>query len=59
MLPIGGYYRFQHHFKDQAPELDDHCQDTIKQLQDAGKELVENNEVILRTICRVLDPESS
>ena len=58
MLDSGASYRFQHHFKDHVPDLDDTCFETIEMLQEKGNELVEDNIDHIREVCRVLRPES-
>jgi hypothetical protein len=58
MLDPGASYRFQYHFENHAPGLDDTDAETIAILQDSGNELVEENTDQIREVCRVLRPDS-
>ncbi len=58
-LGHGAYHRLQYYFDDEPPSLDDHSKDTIRLLQNVGKQLVEENTDYIREICKILKPESS
>ncbi|KAF3363227.1 hypothetical protein PHSC3_000245 [Chlamydiales bacterium STE3] len=58
MLNLGACHRFQYHFENHAPDLDDTSPETINKLQASGQELVEENIDHIREVCKVLSPES-
>lgn len=58
MLSAGAYHRFQYRFTRHAPELDDTRPETIKMLEEAGHELVEENSDYLREVVKILKPGS-
>ncbi len=58
LLNGGAAYRFQYHFSNQAPALDDTEEKTINNLLECGKELVEDNIDRIREVCKVLNPDA-
>jgi len=54
ILDPRGFHRFQYHFEEQAPELDDTRPETIAFLQECGRKLIRQNADYLEEVCRVL-----
>lgn len=59
ILHPGAYHRIQYHFEEQPPSLDDIHPEIIQLLEEIGAELVENNDDLLRDICKLLKPQST
>jgi len=54
ILHPGAFHRFQYHFENQAPALDDIKPETLTRLGEIGDELVEENQDDLREIFKAL-----
>ncbi len=59
VLVEGRHFRFQHYFNGEPPHLDDCRAETIANLKDAGKGVVDaaQENDMLRALCKRLDPE--
>ncbi|MBS4166375.1 Uncharacterized protein NEOC65_001461 [Neochlamydia sp. AcF65] len=58
MIGSNNYHRFQYEFDKPAPPLDGTDPQTIRELEECGRKLVEDNHDSILDICKVLSPES-